>query len=443
MDRLKNSNALRIVLLGILLLVLLFPVFLVEDLVHERMNRSQEAGREMSSKWGNQQNISGPFVAVPYSILAKRSDPQSGKIINQEEIVEAFFLPENLEIHSELESEIRKRGIFSTVLYQSKTSLSGFFPSILDSDFPKNTIQIFWQDSKLVVGISDTNGIGKDLKLNWKGKEQSFQPGTNSRGFSSGIHLPLKQSKNDLASPKQEFNIELRVKGSRSIDFAPIGKSSKISMQSNWGDPSFIGSALPTKRDISDNNFSATWETSYFSRNYPQVIQNINSGYVDTILQSSFGATLFQKVDQYQLVSRSLKYAIIVILFSFTVFFLMETLSSLKLHPIQYGLIGCAMVVFYVLNLSLSEQMDFWISYIIASIATSALIGYYSSHILNNKNKGFVSFGYFLFLYGFIYITLSAEDYALLLGSLAIFILLGLVMHFTRKMDWFENQGKE
>lgn len=239
------------------------------------------------------------------------------------------------------------------------------------------------------------------------------------------------------------FQIQIPTQGSDSMGLIPLGKETKIQISSNWKNPSFEGSFLPKERSISENGFQATWESSYFSRNYPQVISSEEHSTLGTILSSGLGVRLIIPVDHYLKLERSIKYAILLIAASFALFFLLEIFGGKILHPFQYLMIGFVMVVFYILNLSLSEHLGFIISYTIASLAVSGLIFYYATSILQSKKRGFIAGGFYFGLYSFLYVILSSEDYALLIGSVVVFVFLALLMHLTRKINWYSFGSKE
>jgi inner membrane protein len=219
-----------------------------------------------------------------------------------------------------------------------------------------------------------------------------------------------------------------------------VGKETRVSLSSSWPSPSFIGSYLPLSHEVTNAGFQAKWNISYFGRGYQQYWKSDKVNYPnlqDSMLNSSFGVKLLLMVDHYHKTLRSVKYAVLFILLTFVAFFLFEILSKIKVHPFQYLLIGFAMSIFYLLLLSISEHLDFSYTYIIASVATIALITGYSSWILMQKKKSLVVALLLILLYAFLYILLQIEDYALLVGTLVLFIILGIVMIVTRKIDWY------
>ncbi|WP_411824886.1 cell envelope integrity protein CreD [Leptospira sp. 'Mane'] len=439
MIKIQNSVNLRLVVLGLMALGFLIPLGLVGALVEERHRSSVDAVLEISSKWGGAQVLAGPFLVVPYNIQILKSGENSKKQEWDYQTNYAYFLPEEIHIEGDLKSEIRKRSIYQAVLYNGELKLDGKFKLPVESDFPSDTSYIYWNDAKVFTSVSDGKGIGKDIRLTWSGKEKNLQPGTDSPFFLNGFHTELNLGEREGIA---KFQMHISLKGSESLSVVPLGKTSSIQISSDWNDPSFEGNLLPKDRTVTESGFSAVWESSYFGRNYPQMIRSMDSGTVDAILASANGVKLIIPADHYQKMERSVKYALLILVTSFTLFFLLEVFGGITLHPIQYLLIGSSMVVFYILNLSLSEHLGFVISYSLASFAVSILIGYYAASVLKNKKKGILSGVYYIGLYSFLYVILSSEDQALLLGSVAVFVLLAIVMHFTRKIDWY-SFGKE
>ncbi|UVD72012.1 cell envelope integrity protein CreD [Leptospira borgpetersenii] len=437
MFKIQSSVSFRVLILGIMLGLLLIPINLVGSLVFERQERAGEAVGEMSSKWGGKQEMAGPFLVIPYQALEeeKREDEHGKETRAQVDVFKKmYFLPEKLQLETDLKAEKRKRGIYEAVLYHGNVKFQGNFKQPSVSDFPMNTKKIFWAEATMVVVVNDAKGIGNDVKLFLAEKEKTFQPGSSSEHFTSGLHS--KMNLLDFKFPLT-FQIQIPIQGSDSIGLIPLGKETKIQISSNWKDPSFEGSLLPKERSISENGFQATWESSYFSRNYPQVISSEERSTLGTILSSGLGVRLIVPVDHYLKLDRSIKYAILLIAASFALFFLLEIFGGKILHPFQYLMIGFVMVVFYVLNLSLSEHLGFIFSYAIASLAVSGLIFYYATSILQSKKRGFIAGGFYFGLYSFLYVILSSEDYALLIGSVVVFASLAFFMHLTRKINWY------
>ncbi|EMO33197.1 inner membrane protein CreD [Leptospira santarosai str. HAI821] len=430
-----SSVSVRISILAVMLALFLIPISLVDSLIYERQERAAGSAEEMSSKWGGKQTVAGPFLVIPYEVHKEKVRNEDGNEILVGENGEMYFLPETLDLEADLKAEKRKRGIYEAVLYNGNVKFRGNFKRPTVSDFPNNTKNIFWGKARVIVSVTDPKGIGSDVELFFGGKENIFQPGSSSRHFNSGLHFktnPLESKSSLLA-----FQIKIPIQGSDSMNLVPLGKESTIRISSNWKDPSFEGNLLPKERNITENGFQAFWESSYFSRNYPQVISSHDTRTLSTIGNSGYGVRLIVPVDHYLKLERSVKYATLFIAASFVLFFLLEIFGGKILHPLQYLMIGFAMVIFYVLNLSLSEHIGFAFSYTVASASVSGLIAYYATSVLQSKKRGLIAGGYYFGLYSFLYVILSSEDYALLLGSIAIFVFLALLMYLTRKINWY------
>ncbi|MGV3665553.1 MAG: cell envelope integrity protein CreD [Leptospira bouyouniensis] len=435
MSKLISSVNIRLLILGVMVILFIIPLSMVGSLIEERNQSRLDAVSEVGQKWSQNQTLLGPVLVIPYNIRI----PKSGTSQTKEKwdyITEyAYILPEELTYNVEMVTEERKRGIYQIPLYTNKINAKGKFAPVRISDFPMDTTYIYWEDVRLIVSVSDLKGLGGDLKLNWNGKEKFFTPGTKSNFFTSGMSLPIHLDENIGFS---NFNMDVSLKGSDTFSIIPIGKKTKMMMESNWKDPSFNGNLLPVDREIHETGFRSLWESSYFSRSYPQVIHALDESIVNSIYNSAFGVSLLIPVDHYLKLERSIKYGLLFIVTSFTLFFLMEVFGGIILHPIQYVLIGCAMIIFYVLNLSFSEHIGYLGAYMISSLAVTSLIGYYAIHVLQNRKKGIITSMYYLSLYSFLYIILASEDQALLLGSITLFTILALVMHFTRKINWYQ-----
>ncbi|EMY71501.1 cell envelope integrity protein CreD [Leptospira vanthielii] len=435
MSKLQTSVNLRLAILGGMVLLFIIPLVMIGSLIEERSAARNEVVIEVGEKWGTEQKLVGPILMVPYNVRIPKSGSTKEKDKWDYITDYAYFLPEDLDSVVDMKTELRKRSIYEIPLYTSKVKMTGKFSPIQSSDFPIDTTYIYWDDARLIVSVSDLKGLGGEMKLSWSGKDKKFLPGTRSSYLPSGLNAPvfITEAGNSIS-----FEIQMDVKGSETFSVIPVGKKSKLMMSSDWKDPSFNGNLLPKDRSIHENGFSAVWESSYFARSYPQVIHSMDDSILNSILNSGYGVSLVIPVDHYLKMERSVKYGLLFIVTSFALFFLMEVFGGVLLHPIQYILIGSAMVLFYILNLSFSEHFGFLPAYILSSSAVTGLIGYYAISVLKNKRKGLITALYYLGLYSFLYVILASEEQALLLGSLALFSVLAAVMHFTRKVDWYQ-----
>ncbi|MDO8897207.1 MAG: cell envelope integrity protein CreD, partial [Bacteroidales bacterium] len=260
----------------------------------------------------------------------------------------------------------------------------------------------------------------------------SFNPGVLSNDVvESGVHALVNL--NPDSTQNIDFSFKLSLKGSQKLYFTPLGKVTDIDITSSWVNPSFNGAFLPDPRDVSEDGFSAQWNVLHLNRNYPQ--QWAGSSY--SVKESSFGVDLLLPVDNYQKTYRTARYAILFIGFTFLVFFFIEVLKKVFIHPVQYILVGIALVVFFTLLLSISEYLRFNHAYIVSAIATLSLVAAYVKAIIKNLRLTGLIVGILFILYSFIYVILQLQDLALLIGSIGVFVILALVMYFSRKIDWY------
>ena len=438
MKNLKNSVFFKILTIVIIIILLLIPTSMIKNLIGEREGTKNEAILEVSSKWATSQTVSGPFISIPYYKFVKEpaKDDVPERILQIKEYI--HILPTQLKIVGNVKPEKRNRGIYDIVVYNSNLNLSGIFTSLnlktLDID-PKN---ILFDKAEFIVGINDLRGIEKQVILKWNGANYNFNSGVSSKNVvSSGINAILSLDAKDETVYNFDLNIDL--KGSEYLYFTPVGKTTDVKISSSWKDPSFMGAFLPDSRKVSESGFEAKWNILHLNRNYPQIWTND----AHKIEESNFGVNLLLPVDNYQKSYRSIQYAILFIGFTFLVFFFIEVLYKRFIHPIQYLLVGISLIIFYTLLLSISEHLSFNYAFIISAIATLVLITGYVFAILKSKNLTILISGILAILYGFIFIIIQLQDYALLIGSIGIFLILGLVMYFSRKIDWYNLNLKE
>ncbi|MEN8186420.1 MAG: cell envelope integrity protein CreD [Bacteroidota bacterium] len=432
MEKLKTNIFFKVGVIIFLILILMIPTSMVEGLINEREDVQSDAIEEVSSKWGNGQTISGPFITIPYDRYVKRFNKKDS--IN--EIVKikewAHFLPEKLIINGNIVPEKRYRGIYEVVVYESNLKINGSFENIDFKKFDIDKNNVHFDKATLNIGINDLKGIEKQVSLNWNNQEIYFNSGTSTKEIiSSGINAAVPVRKDSLVS--YEFSTEIDLKGSQYLYFTPVGKTTDVNLESNWTTPSFTGTYLPDERDVTNQGFTSNWNILHLNRNYPQAW--IGSKY--DIEESEFGTDLLLPVDNYKKSYRVARYAILFLALTFMTFFFVEVMRKVFIHPIQYLLVGIALIVFYTLLLSFSEHIKFDISYILASTLTLLLISLYTTAILKSKQVGLLIFGILFIMYSFIFTIIQLEDYALLIGSLGMFIILGIVMYFSRKIDWY------
>jgi len=432
----RTSITARMLVVGFLLLILLIPLSFVQDLIRERSYRQIEVTDEINTKWGEEVILQGPYFKIPYNTYStsKTFNKESEKY--ETEIVEhtsyAFFFPDELNINSQVNAQSLKRGIYESIVYSSDINIAGKF---IEFDFSKKEIKqehILWDKAQLIVKTSNLKGIKNALTVQFNGKNYDLTPRFNKESLSTLI-TDYISIPSDLDKPL-EFSVTTKINGSERLTFIPIGKETRASMISNWHSPSFSGMFLPeadTKK-VTPEGFNASWNISQINRQFEQ---SFFSGVPD-LRNFAFGADLYIPVDEYQKSERSSKYGFMVIGLTLLVFLLIQIVSKIYIHPFQYVMIGLALVMFYTLLISISEHSSFFKAYIIAAFSVLGLITIYSRLILKGFKFPLLICASLAGLYGFIYVIIQLENYALLVGSIGLFAILAIIMFASRKIDW-------
>ena len=291
------------------------------------------------------------------------------------------------------------------------------------------------QHATLNLGIADLRGISEQITVDWGKETLQFNPGLPSDFIlSSGVSSVLPQHQKLQAGDSIEFSIQLQLKGSESIQFSPFGKTTQIHLTSNCTTPSFTGAFLPENREITNSGFTADWKVLNLNRNYPQVFTS--NQYHNEEELSSFGVNLLLPVQQYQQSMRSVKYASLIIILTFVISFFVEVMQKKNIHPFQYLLIGLGLCLFYTLLIAISEHLGFNLAYLISAIMTIILLTLYMRGILKIRKTAFTIGGLLALLYLYIFVLIQMETYALLAGSLGLFIILAVIMYYSQKINW-------
>jgi inner membrane protein len=423
----KDSITLRIIFSIGVILLLIIPLTMLQFLITERQNYRNSAVYEINKSWAASQVVAGPILTI---VNEKWLENQEGKKYLSQNIY--HLLPENLKYETELFPETRYRGIYEVTLYKAKVKITGHFDFDKTQKMKYEDLLLNSVDKYISFNISDLKGIQENVIFHWNKRQNEVNPGLkNQEIFHSGFTTPVEINN---TNKKYFFEIELQLKGSENLEFIPIGKITEVLMKSTWNNPSFIGNFLPSTRDVETNGFSAKWQINHFNRDYPQEWYNKNY----ELFSSSFGVKLLIPVDEYQKTMRTTKYGIMIILLTFVSFFMIEIFNKKVLHPIQYLLIGLSLVIFYSILLSLSEYILFQYSYIVAGVLVVCLISLYTSSIYANSRLGVIIGAILILFYGFMYIILQLQDYSLLLGNIALFLILAAFMYLTRKINWYE-----
>ncbi len=428
----RNSVTLKVAFIGFLILVLLIPVSMIQGVIHDRKQVAFDAQRDVMRSWGETQRIAAPFLAVPYTRTIENQKRE--KI---ERTYRAYMLPRDLTIDIEIRPDTRYRGIHEVTVYSAVLAFSGNFDKPTLDAMPHGAERILMEDIEFAVGVGDARAITKAPQLTFGKSTAEFAPrGIEKDGLPPQIVAPIGDAFDDASST---FAFELHLNGTSCLALLPLGDTTVVNMRSSWPSPSFVGSYLPKSRNVSEQGFDATWEVSSLGRSLPSVW---TEGTIDVNLasQSEFGVELYMPVGLYQLSLRATKYAVLFIGLTFVAYFLFEVIAGLRLHPLQYLLVGFANTLFYLLLLSLSEHLGFGLAYVASAVASTALISTYSGAILGERSRAILVSVVLVILYLFLYMTLKAETYAMLAGSIGLWITLATIMYLTRKVDWYGSR---
>jgi inner membrane protein len=420
------KKGLAIILVAALLMI---PLTWLNSLVKERTMMREQAVAAVARGWGGRQVVSGPVLAIPVNWKSADGKDQSSTW---------YVLPDTLHLDVEMivQQERRKLGIYEVPVYVTKVHATGQFdlaPLVSKPVANDPSAQIHFDRTRLLVPIDDLRGVRQiEATTLTRGR---FEPVT---GFPlTALGAPIRTDV-DPANGKQAFDVTFEVAGTQSLAFLPLAHVSRIQLKGNWPDPGFAQGFLPVERHIRGGGFDATWQSLDLNRTFAT---DWYEGQVplNSLQDAEFGVDLVQPVDLYQQAERAIKYAAVFICLSFLTLFIWEHLTRRAVHPIQYGLTGLALSLFFLLLLALAEHIGFGAAYAIAAAALCSLLGVYLAGSLRSSQSGATASGYFAALYGFMYLLVVSDDYALLAGSLGLFVILAVAMVLTRKVDWYQT----
>lgn len=423
----------KMLFIAILVLVLLIPMEMIKSLINERMHTADDATNEVYQSWSGPQTISGPVLSL--TLKGQTTDAEGKPKFEQDTY---NILPNKLNINGNIATQELKRGIYEIVVYNAPIDITGNFVYTDElKSIMNNYSNVEVINASIYMGISDLRGISEEVMIKFGDQQLNMNSGLPSYSLSiSGLSSAVNIEQFLEGSPI-DFSTTLTLKGSKSIDFLPLGKTTSVELGSNCTTPSFTGNFLPSNRNVTNNGFTCDWKVVQVNRNYPQVI--LGNAYSREINNSSFGVNVLIPLQHYQKSMRAVKYAVLIILLTFVVNFFVEMIQKKDIHPVQYLLIGLALCLFYSLLVSLSEHTSFTIAYIIAALMTDGLITCYLAGVLKIKKTALAIGGLLLLLYAFIFVLMQLESYALLAGSIGLFVLLAVLMHFSQKIEWYKQ----
>jgi len=431
----QSSVFLRVVLIGFVILLLQIPISMIDSQITARQETKREAVSDITSKWGRKQTVIAPRLIVPFTEIKQWRDDKNKTHTSRIKHF-ATFLPENLTIQARTSNEVRKRGLFEVPVYQSNISISGTFNKPIFDRWSDKPELIHWEQAEIAMGVSDVRATQKQVNIKWNNEVIAFEPGLGLTSLNNapGLHARITSLEKDKVS---SFKITMQLNGSKSLFFAPMGKNSDIQIDSDWPHPSFQGYKLPNQRTVREDGFSANWSVSQISRNYPQ--QWLGTKFYNKQFNKTLvGVDFISPVDSYRMTDRSSKYVMLFLLLTFTVIWLIEVLTRIRVHLLQYLFIGLGMCMFYLLLLALSEHIGFSLAYLTASLAVVILCAGYAKAVLKTKRNAIIIGSSIAILYLYLFTLLHEQSYSLLFGSLGVFIGLAVVMYSTRNIDWYD-----
>lgn len=437
-----NKQALvKAAIITALSLALLAPTFLIEMLVQERKERQQEVSTEVGLKWGLPQTLHGFVLAVEYSSETKNSE---GKTVTTRKT--EIFQPVQHRLSANMPVQLRKRSIYQVPLYEVTNSVTDRFniSPLQNANIPPGATIA---KAMLCLPVTDRNGANKEITAVVNGSTVKLNTETSLAGYPE----PLLAGAIDIAalSATNELTVtaDYSLKGSGSLYFFPNGKQNHIELRSPWKHPSFQGYEVPDSNQVSNNGFFAVWEPRQQTGTAmaPQSPAPESSAGELRLPAgkpgNTFGVAVLQPGDSYAKTMRTIKYAVLVIVLSFSVFFITELVKRIPVHALQYILVGAALVIFYTLLLSISEYLSYNPAYIIAALATVLLIGFYTAGVYRSRQLGLAFTLFMGLLYAFIFVLVQLQDSALLIGSIGLFFVVAAGMYLTRKINAHLHQN--
>ncbi|NVB76820.1 MAG: cell envelope integrity protein CreD [Kofleriaceae bacterium] len=408
----RHRMLVKLASIAVLALILLIPLALLMPVVHERAALRDGAVGEIEQDWGRAQTIVGPILVLPL---------EQGY---------AYAFPDELQVTGDVEPQERSRGIYSAVVYSARFAISGSFhrPTPTELGVPAETVH--WDQAYVALAVTDLRGTATQVSLRWGTEARPMLPGSLLARWPSGLHASVPVGTAPIA-----FSLDLPVHGSEGVRFAPLGVHNEVSLRSGWPNPRFTGAFLPASRDITDEQFAATWSVSYYGRDFGQHARELPAA----IDASLFGVDLLPGIDSYRSVDRAVKYGVLFVVLAFMSWFLFEVIARVRIHPFQYAMVGLSLGVFFLVLLALSELVPFVAAYSVASAGTIGLVTTYMLPVLKTGRRTFVATGLLSGSFAILYVVLQAEDFALLAGSLVVFVALAITMRLTRRLDWYAD----
>ncbi|MEH5114302.1 cell envelope integrity protein CreD [Klebsiella variicola] len=415
-------------LIGCVVLLSL-PLMMVRELINERADYRSEVVDAIEQSTSGSQKLAGPLIAIPVTETLTRMENQ--KEVNYQRSWVYYWLPESLAVTGKQTVESRRVGIYSGQVWHNALQIKASFDPLRLAALRKTNIVL--GPPRLVVSVGDARGIGAIHAPEVNGNVLSVEPGLGISGDGAGIHMPMPALAEDNKPLEIAFSLDLN--GTGEFSLVPIGRNSELQLTSNWPHPGFLGSFLPTQREVSAAGYRAHWQSSWFANDMGSYFKDDME--IPWSRLPAFSADVMSLADQYQLTDRATKYAILLIGLTFMAFFVFESLTRRPLHPMQYLLVGLSLVLFYLVLLALSEHVGFTAAWLAASLSGAVMNGVYLQAVLRGWRNSLLFVAALLLLDGVMWFLLHSEDSALLLGTGVLALALSVLMFLTRRVDWY------
>ena len=415
-------------LIGCIVLLSL-PLMMVRELINERADYRSEVVDAIEQSTSGSQKLAGPLIAIPITETLTRMENQ--KEVNYQRSWEYYWLPESLAVTGKQTVESRRVGIYSGQVWHNALQIKASFDPLRLAALRKTNIVL--GQPRLVVSVGDARGIGAIHAPEVNGNVLSVEPGLGISGDGAGIHMPMPALAEDNKPLEIAFSLDLN--GTGEFSLVPIGRNSELQLTSNWPHPGFLGSFLPTQREVSAAGYRAHWQSSWFANDMGSYFKDDME--IPWSRLPAFSADVMSLADQYQLTDRATKYAILLIGLTFMAFFVFESLTRRPLHPMQYLLVGLSLVLFYLVLLALSEHIGFTAAWLAASLSGAVMNGIYLQAVLRGWRNSLLFVAALLLLDSVMWFLLHSEDSALLLGTGVLALALSVLMFLTRRVDWY------
>lgn len=449
----SSQITMKLLLIGALIIGLLIPRYMVVGLVQERSNYSQQVNAEVASNWGGDQNLTGPFLIIPY--VENVIEKVDGKILSTEEKRQLLVNPQELRISGDIATDRKYRSLYEVVLYSGRFAVSGNFriPPIEEMELKPENLRL--QEAFIVFLIGDAKGVQRADRIKVNGRAYDFKPSPRNLSVTNiGLGTPAGVEPNEISqtdgmhalvplsdiSELLDFSFDLELKGSNLLTVAPVAKRTSVHLRSPFPDPVFTGNfATDAGTRVDAKGFDARWTVTEFQRNIPAFVKNAR---LIDLQGSGFGVNISTQIDNYTKTERAAKYMVLIIAFTFLVVFVTEIVNGLRIHIFQYTLIGLAIVIFFTLLLSIGEYLKFDWAYAISALAVIGLITAYSRTVFRHNRSVLILLGALSGLFLFMYMIIQMEKYSLITGSIGVFLALAVTMYATRRIQFFENSAR-